>query len=270
MARSRPIGKSAARAGCSRPADLPIDPPGTPAVPTIQALKQAQEAIGYTFKDRSLLEQALTHASLAQTRLKSNERLEFFGDAVLGMIVCEELYNRFGEYLEGDLTKIKSAVVARRTCELIARERGLDLCLLLGKGIGDCDPLPNSLLAAVYEALIGAIYIDGGIDAARRFVLQDMTDHIIATAESENQRNYKSQLQQHVQKVSGAIPAYDVLDEKGPDHSKCFEICVTVFGKRYPSAWGTSKKEAEQKAALNALQELQILSSANQDEEGGQ
>ena len=97
-----------------------------------------------------------------------------------------------------------------------------------------------------------------------------MTKHIIATADSENQQNYKSQLQQHVQKVAGAIPAYDVLDEKGPDHSKCFEICVTVFGRRYPSAWGTSKKEAEQKAALNALQELQILSSANQDEEGGQ
>ncbi len=243
----------------SEPAGLPIDPQDTTAVPTTQALKQAQEAIGYKFKDRRLLEQALTHASLAETRLRSNERLEFFGDAVLGMIVCEELYKRFGDHLEGELTKIKSAVVSRRTCEIIARKRGLDLCLLLGKGISDRDQLPNSLSAAVYEALIGAIYLDGGLEAASRFVLEDMTEHIIAAAESENQQNYKSHLQQHAQKHTGIIPIYEVLDEKGPDHSKCFEVCVTMLGKRYPSAWGTSKKEAEQKAAYNALKELQIL-----------
>ncbi len=255
---SRPIGNSAASLGAT-PADFPIDQPKAAAVPTTRALNQAEKAIGYQFKDRQLLEQALTHASLADTRLQSNERLEFFGDAVLGMIVCEELFRRFSDQLEGEMTKIKSAVVSRRTCEAIAREQGLDECLLLGKGIGENNELPNSLLSAVYESLIGAVYLDGGLEAARKFVLRDMNAHITAAAESENQQNYKSHLQQHAQKHSGAIPYYAVLDEKGPDHSKCFEICVTVFDKRYPSAWGNSKKEAEQQAAYNALKELQIL-----------
>ncbi len=234
-------------------------------MPTAKALQQAEQATGYTFTDRDLLQQALTHASLSEHRLHSNERLEFFGDAVLGMIVCEELYSRFGEALEGDLTKIKSVVVSRRTCELIARKRGLEECLLLGKGIGERDQVPNSLLAAVYESLIGAIYLDGGLEQAKRFVLGDMSEHIQAAADSENQQNYKSHLQQHVQKESGAIPIYEVLDEKGPDHSKCFEVCVSVFGKRHPSAWGNSKKEAEQKAALKALQAMQIVGEGEPD-----
>ena len=234
-------------------------------MPTTKVLKQAEQAIGYIFKDRDLLQQALTHASLSEHRLHSNERLEFFGDAVLGMIVCEELYTRFGDSLEGDLTKIKSVVVSRRTCELIARKRGLEECLLLGKGIGERERLPNSLLAAVYESLIGAIYLDGGLEQAKRFVLEDMSEHIQSAADSENQQNYKSHLQQHAQKVSGAIPIYQVLDEKGPDHSKCFEVCVTVLGTRHPSAWGNSKKEAEQKAALNALQALEIVSEGEPD-----
>lgn len=244
---------------------MPIDLRDRIPVPTTQAMNQAEQALGYEFRDRELLEQALTHASLSETRLHSNERLEFFGDAVLGMIVCEELYRRFGDSLEGELTKIKSAVVARRTCERIARDLGLDACLLLGKGIGDREQLPNSLLAAVYESLIGAIYLDGGLEVARRFVLQHMTAHITAAAESEHQRNYKSQLQQHIQKTSGSIPVYEVLDEKGPDHSKCFEVCVTLQGNRYRSAWGNSKKEAEQKAAFNALKELQLLSEPTEE-----
>lgn len=228
-------------------------------MPTNRAIHLAQQAIGYTFQDLTLAEAAVTHASLADSRVESNERLEFFGDAVLGMVVCEELYRRFPDYLEGELTKIKSAVVSRKTCEVVARQRGLDVCILLGKGISDREQLPGSLLAAVYEALIGAMYLDGGLEVARRFILQDMTEHIIAAAESENQHNYKSHLQQHVQKYIGSTPMYEVLDEKGPDHNKCFEICVVVANKRYPSAWGLSKKEAEQKAALNALRELQVV-----------
>lgn len=234
-------------------------------MPTTKVLQQAEQAIGYTFKDRDLLQQALTHASLSDHRLGSNERLEFFGDAVLGMIVCEELYARFGEALEGELTKIKSVVVSRRICELIARKRGLEECLLLGKGIGERERLPNSLLSAVYESLIGAIYLDGGLEQAKRFVLEDMSEHIQSAADSENQQNYKSHLQQHAQKEYGAIPIYQVLDEKGPDHSKCFEVCVTVFGTRHPSAWGNSKKEAEQKAALKALQALELVSEGELD-----
>ncbi len=229
-------------------------------VPTA-ALNRAEDAVGYKFKDRTLLESALTHASLADNRLLSNERLEFFGDAVLGMVICEELYKRFDSYLEGELTKIKSAVVSRRTCATVARKLQLDVCILLGKGMSDCAKLPSSLLAAVYESLIGAIYFDGGLEEARRFVLHGMADYITAAAESENQDNYKSHLQQHAQKQLFATPVYELLDEKGPDHSKCFEVCVVVGGRRFPSAWGPSKKEAEQKAALVALQELQLVAA---------
>ncbi len=228
-------------------------------VPTTAAMNRAEELIGYTFRDRVLLEAALTHASFADHRLESNERLEFFGDAVLGMVICEELYKRFPELLEGELTKIKSSVVSRRTCALVVHDRGLEECLLLGKGMADQESLPGSMMAAVYESLVGAMYFDGGYDVVRTFILRDMGRYIDEAAESENQQNYKSHLQHYAQKHLNSTPAYELLDEKGPDHNKCFEISVSVGGKRYPSAWGPSKKEAEQKAALNALQELHVL-----------
>jgi ribonuclease-3 len=217
------------------------------------------EATGYCFKDPALLEAAMTHASYAGARLDSNERLEFFGDSVLGIIVCEELYRRFPHFLEGELTKIKSAVVSRRTCARIARHRQLDRCILLGKGMSDREQLPNSLLAAVYEALIGAVYFDGGLEAVRQFILSDMGEQIDAAVASQNQHNYKSHLQQHAQKFLNATPVYEMLDEKGPDHSKCFEVCVMVDARRFSSAWGPSKKEAEQRAAYVALCELEVL-----------
>jgi ribonuclease-3 len=112
----------------------------------------------------------------------------------------------------------------------------------------------------VYESLIAAIYLDSGsLDAAKEFILRTASAHITQAAESEHQRNFKSQLQQHAQKMLGATPIYELLDEKGPDHSKCFEVGVVIRGKRYGSAWGPSKKEAEQKAAYLALRELDAV-----------
>ena len=227
-----------------------------------EALPAAQAALGYEFNDPDLLVAALTHASVANTRLQSNERLEFLGDAVLGMVVCEELFRRYQEYLEGDLTKVKSVVVSRQVCAEIADELGLGDFLFLGKGMRERSALPASLKAAVFEALIAAIYVDGGLEPARQFILRQVTGHIEALADSENHRNYKSHLQQYAQKYLGATPCYDVLDEQGPDHSKCFEVCVTISNRRFPSAWGNCKKEAEQRAALRALQELDL---ANED-----
>ncbi|NWG32601.1 MAG: hypothetical protein HXY29_14070 [Rhodocyclaceae bacterium] len=120
--------------------------------------------------------------------------------------------------------------------------------------------MPHSLAAAVYESLIAAIYIDSGdLEVARRFILRTASHHLEQAARSEHQRNFKSQLQQYAQKVLCATPIYDLLDEKGPDHSKCFEVSVVVQGRRYASAWGPSKKEAEQKAAYLALRELNAV-----------
>jgi ribonuclease III len=233
-----------------------------------QALQAVQDAIGYRFRDEQLLHSALTHASIADTRVNSNERLEFLGDAVLGMVVCEELYRQFPQYLEGELTKIKSAVVSRRTCAIISRDLGLPDHLFIGKGMNARTQLPHSLAAAVYESLIAAIYLDSeDIETVREFILRTTLPHIQQAAESEHQRNFKSQLQQHAQKALSATPIYDLLDEKGPDHSKCFEISVVIKGRRFGSAWGPSKKEAEQKAAYLALREMNIISLVQEFEE---
>jgi len=218
-----------------------------------------EEAIGYRFQNPDFLAEALVHASSAETRLKSNERLEFLGDAVLGVVVCQRLFERFPRYLEGELTKIKSAVVSRKACSEIATELGLPEHLTLGKGMTSRMPLPSSLAAAAYEAVIAAIYLDGGLDEARRFILSSLDEYISAADESDHQHNFKSQLQQHAQKILSSTPVYELLDEQGPDHAKCFEVCVTIRGRRFNGAWGPSKREAEQLAARRALEELGVL-----------
>ena len=228
--------------------------------------ERAEKIIGYQFKDPNLLKEALTHASVADHRLLSNERMEFLGDAVLDLIICEALYLRFTEYLEGDLTKIKSAVVSRRTCAEVSNETGLIDLLIIGKGISSREAMPSSLAAAVYESIVAAIYLDGGFDVVKQYVLRTMTPKIEAIASNTHQQNYKAVLQQHAQKNLGATPIYELLDEKGPDHSKCFEVCVALDGRRFTSAWGPNKKMAEQKAALLALEELGLFDSSDVDQ----
>ncbi len=224
-----------------------------------QALKDCQELIGYTFRDPSLLAKALTHSSVAATRVESNERLEFLGDAVLGLSVCAELYNQYDDLLEGEMTSIKSAVVSRLTCAKITRKLDIGRLLSTGKGVPTPVGLPGSVAAAVFEAIIGAIYIDGGFEPARKFVLQHTRPFIDEAIENEHRSNYKSLLQQYVQRKHQTTPEYIYLDEKGPDHDKCFEVSVGIEGRQFPSAWGKSKKEAEQQAAMKALIELGLI-----------
>jgi len=211
---------------------------------------------GYAFRDPSLLREALTHASIAGSRLESNERMEFLGDAVLGFVVSRYLYDAFPREMEGELTKIKGAVVSRRVCAQISRKLGLDEMMNLGKGMGGRRAVPRSIAAAAFESVIAAVYLDGGIEAASEFILGHVRGIVHRTAESAHQFNFKSVLQQYAQRELGAAPTYLLLDEKGPDHSKAFEVCVEIEGRRFESAWANSKKEAEQKTALGALQEL--------------
>lgn len=233
---------------------------------TSELQKRAETVLGYTFNRSELLKESLTHASIAETRLHSNERMEFLGDAVLDLIVCEALYLKFPELLEGDLTKIKSAVVSRRTCAEVSKETGLIDLLIIGKGISSREQMPSSLAAAVYESIVAAIYLDGGFEKVKEYVLRTMTPKIESIASNTHQHNYKAVLQQHAQQSLGATPMYELLDEKGPDHSKCFEVCVCVDGRRFTSAWGPNKKVAEQKAALLALEELGVFEHAEVDE----
>ncbi len=222
-------------------------------------LDQAANILGYRFQNPALLVEALTHASSADHRLQSNERMEFLGDAILGQVVCEYLYHTFPELQEGDMTKIKSAVVSRRVCAQISREIDLAGMLNLGKGMTGRPSLPSSIAAAVLESIIAAIYLDGGIEPTRKFILDHMKPHIHEAENSTHHRNFKSVLQQYAQKCLPQNPSYVLLDEKGPDHAKAFEVCVEVNGRRFGSAWANAKKEAEQKAALNALNELGLI-----------
>ena len=228
--------------------------------------ERAEQVLGHTFKNPNLLKEALTHASIADNRLNSNERMEFLGDAVLDLIICEALYLKFTQYQEGDLTKIKSAVVSRRTCAEVANETGLTDLLIIGKGISSRNQMPSSLAAAVYESIVAAIYLDGGFDVVKQYVLRTMTPKLEEIASNAHQQNFKAVLQQHAQKVLGATPMYELLDEKGPDHSKCFEVCVCIEGRRYTSAWGPNKKMAEQKAALLALEDMGVFDPREVDE----
>lgn len=227
--------------------------------------QRAEKVLEYKFKNPDLLKEALTHASIADNRLDSNERMEFLGDAVLDIIICEDLYRKFPQYDEGDLTKIKSAVVSRRTCAEVSNETGLTELLITGKGISSRHSMPSSLAAAVYESIVAAIYLDGGFEVVKEYVLRTMGEKCDAIAADATQQNYKAVLQQHAQKTLGATPIYELLDEKGPDHSKCFEVGVAIDGRRFTSAWGPNKKMAEQKAALLALEELGVLDAREVD-----
>jgi ribonuclease-3 len=222
-------------------------------------LRQIEQIIGYEFSDKDILVKALTHSSAVDNRLMSNERLEFLGDSVLAVVICQALFDNFSNYLEGDLTKIKSRLVSRETCAQISGRLGLQKYLKVGKGMVSNRALSGSLAAGVLETIIAAIHIDGGFDAARDFILRIYGSLIEGADAEQDHGNFKSLLQQYSQEEFNATPSYLLLDEKGPDHNKCFELEVTIEDRHFPSAWGSNKKEAEQKAAYNALVELGVL-----------
>ena len=144
----------------------------------VDRLAGCEARIGYVFSDKQFLQAALTHASGAQHRLASNERLEFLGDAILGFVICDTLFNNYPHYLEGDLTKIKSIVVSRQTCAKISKSLALEEFLIVGKGMAANPTVPESLLADVFESLVAAIYQDGGLDKARHFIQKYMWPEI--------------------------------------------------------------------------------------------
>ncbi len=231
-----------------------------------QIIERVEGLISYHFSRPELLEEALRHSSQTDDRLTSNERLEFFGDSVLSLVICQSLYERFTEYFEGDLTKLKSMIVSRKTCSQVAARLGISEYIQVGKGTEQTRGMEGSIAAGLVEALIAAVYIDGGLEAARRFILEHFASAIEQAEACGHQENYKSLLQQHCQRQLGTTPSYELLDEKGPDHNKCFEVGVAIKHRRYLSAWGVTKKDAEQKAAYNALVELGLLT---QEEQGG-
>jgi len=224
-----------------------------------EILRQIEQIIGYKFSNPNLLSKAFTHSSAVNNRLLSNERMEFLGDAILAAVICQILFDQFSDYLEGDLTKIKSMLVSRQSCAEVAEQLGLQKFLKVGKGMTSSRALSGSLAAGLFEAVIAAICIDGGFNAASNFIFKTFSPLTARVDAEQANGNFKSLLQQYVQQQFNVTPVYMLLDEKGPDHNKCFESEVVVAERHFPSAWGTNKKEAEQKAAFNALVELRVL-----------
>ena len=216
----------------------------------------------YRFKDRGLLEHALTHKSRAAEDASGgvidNESLEFLGDAVLGLIVADTLFHRFPGYSEGQKSKIKASVVSTQSLARHAERLGLGDHLILGRGEEKTGGrFKFALLADAYEALIAAIYLDGGIDAARTFLARELEEAISAGEQPDfHGQDFKSALQERLQSLGKSLPEYRVVNEEGPDHRKVFHVDVIVGGETLATANGRAKKEAEQEAARLALARL--------------
>ena len=220
----------------------------------MEALEQKLE---YRFRDRSLLRTALTHSSYAnEHHCASNERLEFVGDSVLGMVTASTLYQRFPELPEGRMTKLRAELVCEQSLHEAAEALELGRCLLLGRGEESSGGRTRpSILADCVEAVIAAVYLDGGMEPARRlidrFVLSKLTDE-----RAMPMRDWKTELQELLQRKPGQTIAYRMIGESGPDHRKRFTAAVSCNGAQLGMGEGPTKKEAEQMAARAALQAL--------------
>lgn len=221
-------------------------------------MKTLEAKLGYTFRDISLLENALTHSSCANEsrgRLQSNERLEFLGDSILGMVVAEHLFRNHPDLPEGELTRTRAALVCEDSLVEVAQELGLGDHLKLGKGeeAGGGRTRP-SIRADAVEAVLAAVYLDGGIGSARKIIQEYILSREVAGWRAS--RDYKTALQELVQRESGQVLKYRLTGESGPDHNKRFFVEVELNGAAVGSGEGRSKKEAEQMAAKAAIEKL--------------
>ena len=221
-------------------------------------MRVLEEKLGYRFRDIGLLEHAMTHSSYANEHrsegLTSNERLEFMGDSVLGMVVADDLFREHPDMPEGELTRTRAALVCEGSLYEVARSLGLGSYLRLGKGEdAGGGRQRTSILADATEAMLAAVYLDGGIEAVRPIIRRLILDK---EREKAVDRDYKTGLQELVQRRPGQAVSYRLVEETGPDHARVFVIEVSVGGKPVGVGRGRSKKEAEQMAAKAALEKL--------------
>lgn len=221
-------------------------------------LNSFQSIIKVKFKNKSILNRALTHRSYANeagAHIIDNERLEYLGDSVLALVVNEYLFKRFEDYLEGDLAKIKSAVVSEKTLFKVANEINLGGFILMGKGEEQSGGRErSSILANTLEAVIGAIYLDSGLKESKKFILSLIKKDIEIINNLSYDRDPKTTLQEYVQKKYKDKPLYEVINERGPDHLKEFFVRLVINGRDVSIGRGTSKRKAEMDAAKQALE----------------
>ena len=224
-------------------------------------LESLQENLGYRFRDESLLRGALYHSSYANEHrnenIVSNERLEFLGDAVLGFVSAEFLYSRFPHAPEGELTRIRAALVREESLFEVAQALQLGECLMLGKGeeSGGGRQRP-SILADCTEAVFAAVYLDGGMDCARDLIHRVLLSKGDIEVAESRRRDYKTELQELVQRKPHQVLRYELVGQSGPDHAKVFTVAVLLNGDPVGEGSGHSKKEAEQASARAALEKL--------------
>jgi len=225
-------------------------------------LKEFEQVIGYSFNDLSLLNTALTHSSYTANKqeiLEHNERLEFLGDSVLSMIISRYIFKSCKTLAEGQLTRIRANIVCEPSLHAAADKIKLGRYLLISKGEeltgGRTRP---SILADAFEALIAAIYLDGGLNKAGGFVLNMLKETIKQAIQNKIISDYKSFIQEYLQKTNQGKISYELLSEEGPDHSKSFEMAIMLDDKMLGVGSGNSKKEAQQAAAKNAIEKLGI------------
>ena len=223
--------------------------------------KGLEAAIGYSFRDKSLLTQALVHSSYINEHrmnaLDNNERLEFLGDAVLELVVSRYIYAQYRDLSEGELTKLRAGVVCEAMLSKKARGLALGARLQMSKGEAQTGGANrDSILCDAFEAVLGAIYLDGGFDEAERFALAQLKEDIASVRAAMWQSDCKTYLQEQLQKDGRAEIVYTVVDEQGPDHNKVFVVELTHDGKKIGNGSGRNKKEAEQSAAADAIRGL--------------
>jgi ribonuclease-3 len=237
--------------------------PGGRVIPLRNEFAALERRLGYRFRDPGLLEHALTHTSRANEDVSGgvidNESLEFLGDAVLGFAIADLLFRRFPDQDEGWKSKVKAALVSTSSLARLAEGLGLGDHLLLGRGEEKTGGRrKHALLADGYEALLAAIYLDGGVEQATAFIAQQFKDLIDEARKPAGvTRDFKSALQERVQAEGDRLPEYVVIGQSGPDHHKMFRVEVRVSGQALAEAYGRSKKEAEQEAARQALSKLE-------------
>jgi ribonuclease-3 len=225
-------------------------------------MEEIERRIGYEFRDKNLLDSALTHSSVGEGRKKvtNNERLEFLGDSVLSLIIAQELYLKEPQLDEGDMTLIRALVVETNALADAMRKIALENFFKVGKHLSK-NGLPPRILAGFFEAILGAVYLDGGFASAQEFLKRHLSDRLSDALLRSVRKDYKSLLQEWAQRNLFPNPTYKTLAEEGPQHSKTFKVSVELNGRLLGIGSGRSKKEAEQSAAKEALLSLNLLVS---------
>ena len=224
--------------------------------------RELQEELGYFFKDPSLLKKALTHRSSLQQGGTSNERLEFLGDSILGLLISFFLYENFPDKSEGELTKLKATLVSEPSLNLVASTIGLGRYIFLSAEEEKSGGREKaSIISDAFEAIVGAIFVDGGLTQAKKVVQGQVFSRFSELTDESIFYNYKGELLEYLQARELSLPRYEVMEEEGPDHQKIFTIAVVIKGKKMGVGKGTSKKDAEQSAAKEALEKIKENSS---------